>query len=170
MHIQIETERKYLIRMPDEGMLSRLPGCELWEIDQTYLMDGAQGETRRVRRVRCREHIRYYYTQKRHISALSNREEEEEIGPERYAALLQEANPSLRTICKRRYRIPYNHQLLEIDIYTFWADRATLEIELKAENQAVELPQYLQVVRELTGERAYKNRYLAEHVPMEVLN
>ena len=56
---------------------------------------------------------------------------------------------------------------MEIDIYSFWDDRATLEIELEREDQAPKLPEWLEIVRELTGERDYKNRYLAESVPME---
>ena len=59
--------------------------------------------------------------------------------------------------------------MLEIDLYSFWSDRATLEIELDSEAQAVRIPDWLTVVRELTGERAYKNRFLAEHIPMEEL-
>ena len=59
---------------------------------------------------------------------------------------------------------------MEIDIYRFWNDRATLEIELESEQQAVILPPWLQIVRELTGECAYKNRFLAEKVPMEALD
>ena len=56
---------------------------------------------------------------------------------------------------------------MEIDVYSFWNDRATLEIELESEDQAPAIPDWLDVIRELTGERAYKNRYLAESVPME---
>lgn len=73
-------------------------------------------------------------------------------------------------IRKWRYRIPFAGQMLEVDIYDFWQDRATLEIELECEEQAVMLPDWLEIVRELTGERAYKNRFLAEKIPMEDLN
>lgn len=170
MSLEIEIERKYLIRMPDEAQLATLPGCEIWEIDQTYLTDGGDGSTRRVRRVCCRGDERFFRTWKWHINEMSNREEEEQISRERYVALLREADTNLKTIHKRRYRIPYAGQMLEVDIYAFWQDRATLEVELSDEKQTVCFPEYLQLVRELTGERAYKNRYLAERVPMEVLD
>ena len=32
-----ETEMKYLITMPDAGMLAKQEGCEVWEIEQIYL-------------------------------------------------------------------------------------------------------------------------------------
>ena len=94
---------------------------------------------------------------------------EEEISRDNYERLLAEADPALNAIAKRRYRIPYAGQLLEIDLYDFWSDRATLEVELGSEEQAVDLPDWIELVREVTGERAYKNRYLAESIPMEDL-
>ena len=94
---------------------------------------------------------------------------EEEISRETYDRLLADADPALNAIEKRRYRIPYAGQLLEIDLYSFWSDRATLEVELRREDQAVELPEWIELIREVTGERAYKNRYLAEAIPMEEL-
>lgn len=166
----LEIERKYLIRMPDEAALSAMPGCETWEIVQTYLMDGADFSTRRVRSIRTGEKVQYIHTVKHRMTALKAREWEEEVSREEYEALLQDRNPALHSIHKRRYRIPYEGQLLEIDVYSFWHDRATLEIELDSEDQQAVLPEWLQIVRELTGEVAYKNRYLAERIPMEALN
>ena len=165
--MSMEIERKYLIRMPEENMLRGMPGCAVWDIVQTYLRDGGVGQTRRVRSIRTGGETRYVYTFKQRINELTCDEREEEIDAEAYAALMRDANPELTSIEKRRYRIPYRGQLLEIDLYSFWNDRATLEIELEREDQAPELPDWLEIVRELTGERDYKNRYLAERVPME---
>ncbi len=164
----MEIERKYLIRMPDEGKLRAMPGCEVWDIAQTYLNDGGvEGLTQRVRSVRCEGVTRYIYTFKRRVDALTCDEREREVTEAAYRRLMKEANPALNTIEKRRFRIPHAGQLMEIDIYSFWDDRATLEIELEDEAEAPRLPEWLDVIRELTGERAYKNRYLAEAVPME---
>ena len=166
----LEIERKYLIRMPDEGMLAAMPGCEIWDIVQTYLMDGADGSTRRLRSIASGGKVQYVHTVKHRLSDLSYREWEAEVPAAEYEALMREANPALNAIDKRRYRIPFEGQLLEIDVYSFWKDRATLEIELESEAQAVVLPRWLHVIRELTGEAAYKNRFLAESIPMEELD
>lgn len=165
----IEIERKYLIRMPDEALLAAMPGCEIWDIVQTYLMDGEDGSTNRVRSICTGGRVQYIHTVKRRLSDLSGEEYEKEISRGEYERLLLQANPALHAIEKRRYRIPHAAQMLEIDIYSFWKDRATLEIELEGEDQAVCLPEWLSLVRELTGERAYKNRFLAEEIPMEAL-
>ena len=169
MHSAMEIERKYLIRMPDEEMLAQMPGCECWEILQTYLKDCGNGYTNRLRRVRVKGQEKYIRTVKQRINALSCEESEGEISRAEYEAFMRDADPALSSIDKRRYRIPYAGQLLEIDIYSFWQDRATLEIELMSEDQQPVLPDWLQIVRELTGEPAYKNLYLAREIPMEEL-
>lgn len=165
----MEIERRFLLRMPDEGALRRMPGCEVWEISQIYLRSGADGCTRRLRRVRTAGQERFIRTEKRRVSDKSCRESEEEISSESYALLLKERDPELRAIEKTRYRIPYAGQMLEIDVYAFWQDRATLEIELESEEQAILLPDWLDVVRELTGEAAYRNVSLARAIPDEEL-
>lgn len=163
----LEIERKYLIRMPDEAALRARPDCQIWHIIQTYLRDGIDGSTRRVRILRKNGVETCFYTCKRHINALSQQEDEKEISSEKYCEMLKEADTELKPINKCRYRIPFCGQLLEIDIYSFWNDRATLEIELENEEQKVVIPEWISVVREVTADRAYKNNRLAKFVPME---
>ena len=167
MHSGLEIERKYLIRMPDEAALAGKRGCEVWEIVQTYLKDSGNGYTNRLRRVRANGREMFIRTVKQRVSAMSSEESEYEISEAEYARLMQDADPQLKSISKRRYRIPHEGQLLEIDIYSFWNDRATLEIELSSEDEAVHIPDWLHILREVTGETAYKNLYLAREVPME---
>ena len=166
-HNGLEIERKYLIRMPDESLLQSMPGCEIWDIVQTYLMDGEDFSTHRVRSIRTNGKVQYIHTIKHRLSNLSHREWEQEVSEEEYLRLLEGANPALHAIDKRRYRIPHAGQILEVDIYSFWKDRATLEIELESEEQQAILPEWISILRDVTGEVPYKNRYLAEKVPME---
>ena len=170
MRTELEIERKYLIRMPDEAYLAAMPGCVIWDVEQTYLNRGADGSSRRVRRIVVGGAVKYLFTSKRRVDAMSCEETEGEISAEEYAALAKQADPERRPVAKRRYRIPYEGQLLEVDVYRFWSDRATLEIELKDESQPVKLPEWLNVIREVTGEDAYKNLNLALHVPMEPID
>ena len=167
MRTELEIERKYLIRMPDEAYLAAMPGCVIWDVEQTYLNRGADGSSRRVRRIVVGGAVKSHFTSKRREDAMSCEETEGEISAEEYAALAKQADPERQPVAKRRYRIPYEGQLLEVDVYRFWSDRATLEIELKNEDQQVALPEWMHVIREVTGEDAYKNLNLALHVPME---
>ena len=162
-----EIEFKYLIRRPEEATLEGLPGCEVWQIEQTYLTEGEGDETRRVRKVVSGDATRYFRTFKRFIDRMSSAEDEAEIDRDAYEALLDERDPESTPILKTRYRVPYGGHVLEFDIYPFWSDRAVLEIELEREDEVPAIPEWVRIIRDVTGEPAYKNRMLARHVPMD---
>lgn len=166
---QYEIERKYLIRMPDVPALRAMDGCQAWEIEQIYLLS-VPGVTRRIRRIAENGETRYYRTEKRRLSDLSSDEREAQISKAEYDALRREANPELKPIEKTRLRIPFEGQTLEIDLYPFWTDRAILEIELTSEDEPAHLPEWLDVAREVTADKRYKNVRLAASVPQDELD
>ncbi len=161
-----EIERKYLIRPLSDGFLRAQPGCEVWEIDQTYLL-APLGETHRVRRIVESGTERFRLTVKRRLSELTSEEDEREIARERYESLLAEANPELQTIRKTRYRVPHEGQVAEFDRYPFWSDRMILEIELDSEAEAARVPDWVEVIRDVTADPRYKNVRLAAQVPFD---
>ena len=162
-----EIERKYLIRYPDIDTLKAQRGVEQWEIVQIYLTASGPGETRRIRQVVSDGEIKYYKTFKRRLSDLSSEEDEGEIDQMEFIRLSQEVHPACKPLVKTRYRIPYQGHVLEFDIYPFWTDRAIMEIELERENEGAALPDYVQVIRDVSADIAYKNRSLAESVVCE---
>lgn len=162
-----EIERKYLIARPDIALLKAQPGCEIWDIEQIYLNDGPDGQTRRIRRVLTGGREIYYRTFKRRLTALSAEEDEGEITAEAYARYALERDPNRAAILKTRYRVPYAGHVLEFDVYPFWTDRAIMEIELESEDEAAAIPDYVRIIRDVSGEKAYKNKQLARRVPME---
>lgn len=166
-HNGMEIERKFLIRMPEEETLRAMPGCEVWDIVQTYLFDGPDDVTRRVREIGTDSGTKYLFTEKRRISDLTHEESERELTRTEYDKMLSDADPALHAVRKRRFRIPYDGHLMEIDVYAFWNDRATLETEIQSEGEPVNLPPWLEIIREVTGDGAYKNRRLAESIPNE---
>ena len=162
-----EIERKYLIRYPDINKLQAQKGVEQWEIVQIYLTVSGPGETRRIRQVVSGGEIKYYKAFKKRLTDLSNEEDEGEIDQLEYIHLCQEQQPGCKPVGKTRYRIPYEGHILEFDIYPFWDDRAILEIELEHENEGAAIPDYVQIIRDVSADPAYKNRSLAENVIYE---
>ena len=153
--IPLEIERKYLIRLPDEGLLDKLALGRDW-IEQTYLLAEA-GTTERVRSRRSPGGTPVYtHTVKKRRSAVTREELESEIGQAEYEALLRRADPTLRVICKTRWRIPYEDHILEVDRFPFWADRAILEVELGSEDEAFEKPDFIGM--EVTGDGRFYNK------------
>ncbi len=162
--IPVETERKFLIRYP-ENVISD-DAVQKKELTQTYLLC-EKGLTDRVRKTVYNGKTSYVRTQKRRISNLSAFEEENELSKEEYKNLLENADKTLRPITKTRYVIRYMGHDLEIDVYPFWDDRAVLEIELKAEDEAFDIPKYITVIKEVTDDKRYKNVNLAKLIPMD---
>ena len=162
-----EIERKYLIRYPDTEKLAAWPGGETWEITQTYLTDGEGGQTRRLRQVVVDGKTLYYKTFKRRISVLTALEDESEISRGEYERLIADRDHTLLPVLKIRYRVPYEGHTLEFDIYPFWRDRAIMEVELQSEDEEAQIPDDVIIIRDVSGEKAYKNRHLARRVPME---
>ena len=162
----IETERKFLIRKPDGAYLAALEGCTASDITQTYLQN-EDGNTERVRRRVYTDRTVYTHTVKKRISPMSALEQEREISPDEYALLLTRADPARRPIIKTRYAVPYAGHTAEIDVYPFWNRQAVLEIELQSENDDVPLPDFVTVIREVTGDHSYSNNSLSLKVPKE---
>ncbi len=165
----LEIERKFLIRIPDEEDLRRFAVRRL-RITQSYLVRGEDGSSRRVRKSEENGHITYTYTEKKRISGFTRLEREKEIAAEEYDFLLSQRDEKLRTIEKIRWCIPFEAHVLEIDVFSFWKDRALLEIELTAEEEAFQIPPSIVVLREVTNDPRYLNTSLAATIPMDRLS
>lgn len=165
----VEIERKYLIAYPDLNLLRQAEGVRIWEITQTYLTSEV-GETARVRRIVEEDTVRFVYTAKRRISALSAYEEERDLTYEEYESLLRRADPHRTPIRKTRYKIPCGELAWEIDVYPFWSDRAVLEIELPDEKTEAPLPPFVTVYRDVTDDKRYKNASLAKSIPVDIID
>lgn len=163
----IETERKYLIRCPDLAHLRTLPGCRVMDMVQTYLdrrPDAPQTE-RRVRSITENGVTTYVYTEKSPRAYLSRFENEREVTREEYDCLRREAHSEL---VKTRYAFPFAGHVMEIDVYPpeiggeVFEGYAILEVEMNDPDEAVEFPEFLEIVREVTDDKRYHNKTLAK--------
>ena len=161
MNPHYEIERKFIIRMPEFP----LPVDEkVSEIRQIYLL----GEYGSGERVRARDGV-YWHTIKKKVSGFTCEESEEIISKAEFDELLLRRDPDRNEIQKTRHVFNYRDQVFEIDVYPFWKRQAVLEIELESEDTPIELPPFLSVIKEVTGDRAYLNTYIATRVPEELI-
>lgn len=162
----MEIERKFLIRYPDIEKLMRQPGCIRLAITQTYL-SARPGVEHRVRKSDDGQDIKYTETRKWEVGGpVSRGEENTVITEQKYEKLLADADPSLRTIEKTRYCIPFGGHFLEIDVYPFFSDCAILEVELQSETEPIAIPSYCDVIREVTDDKRFRNGSLAREIPI----
>ena len=87
--------------------------------------------------------------------------------PDKSAALRREADPECAVITKRRWLVPHGELTLEVDVFPFWQRQAFCEAELSHEEQTVELPAWMELLREVTDEDGYTNHALARQLPPE---
>ena len=154
-------EHRFLIEYPDVAWLESLPNCRRVEISETYLLSGPNEEVR-IRQRGADGHFFYYETVNKPVDGSNRGELEHKLTQKEYLKRLADADPARRPIHKTRYCLVYRGQYFEIDLFPFWPDRVLLEVELSDENASVDLPQPLKVIREVTGDPAYRNAALAE--------
>lgn len=162
--IPYEIERKLLIEYPDVKLLSELCGVEIREIVQTYLL--CSTGSLRVRKTVTNGNTVYHKNEKRRISDMTHEEYESEINFAQYTELLKLCDSSRRPIEKTRYAFPYMGHIIEIDVYPFWNDRAILEVELSDESEKFDIPPFVKVIKDVTGDGHYSNKALA----LEIVN
>lgn len=156
----LEIERKFLIEYPDIALLDSIPTCRRVPVTQAYLDTPKEGKFRIRRRGEGKDAV-YIKTVKRKINDLTHIEIEDYISEKEYYDYLEQKEYVHGIISKDRYCIALNSTYYELDVYPFFNDRATLEIELLSEDQPYVLPDFIKVIREVTFEKEYKNKYLA---------
>ena len=162
----IETERKFLIRMPDMATLRGMAAYEESAIEQIYLKAPA-GQTHRIRRRTYEERAVCTETVKRRISATQAYEDEREISEAEFEKKCAERDGDRHVIYKKRCTFIYKNQLFEVDIYPFWAKQCVVETELSDPNEQPPWPPCLVLLREVSGDRSYSNAALSKHIPPE---
>lgn len=155
-----EIERKFLIEYPDIKWLESTPNCQRIEIIQTYLRSSSNEEIRVRQRGSDGNYI-YVKTTKRRVSDIKRVEIESRLSQREYLSLLMEADTTKRQIRKTRYCLTYMGQYFEIDVYPFWGDKAIVELELSDENQKINFPDQLRIIKEVTDDESFKNASLA---------
>jgi len=168
MSVNLEVEKKYIIEYPDVEYLKTVPKCEYSDIEQIYLIS-SDDVSERIRK-RGRDGVyKYYHTVKKRINDYTREENEEEITLSEYEELKKRANPKLNVIYKTRYVIPYKGYVMEIDVFPFWDRQAYLEVELENSTVCPAVPSYIKCMCDVTCNREYTNRSLAESIPEQIL-
>ena len=158
-----EIERKFLIEMPDIEYLESLPNCEKVRIVQTYL-NSSDDEEVRIRQRGNNGTYTYSKTRKINVDSMRRIEVETRLTQEEYINELLNADSTRGQIVKDRYCLCYKNQYFEIDIYPFWNDKAIAEIELISEDQKIEMPDFINVIDEVTDDINFKNSEIAKQL------
>ena len=152
--------KKFLIAWPDVKWLATMPGYRKLDIDRTYLRSRA-GEEVCLRRCAADGSVVYLKITRRHVDG-KRVEVEKRLSEGEYVSLLPDADPKKRALHKARYCFMHRGQYFKINFFPFWDDQAIAEVELSDMKEDALFPDEIQVIREVTGEAAYKNAQLAD--------
>ncbi len=164
----VEIERKYVIRMPDLSILSTQEAYTVSEIRQTYL-ESEPHVTHRVRKRVYDEGEVYTETKKVRIDKISSYEDEREINEGEYEGLLLHVKAGTRTLTKTRHTFVFLGQTFEVDIYPEWRESCILETELTSRDTEVEMPPFISVIKEVSGDKGYTNASMSREFPKELV-
>lgn len=164
----LEIERKFLIKYPPLQLLHNMPNCCCTHISQVYL--DIPDANVRLRKRTVDGICSYIRTEKSKISALTRIETECDITEKEYNELLQYSHPNMAVIDKKRYCLMHKGKYFEIDVFPFWSDKAYVEAELISEDEQVELPPFLEVIKEVTQDRRYTNKALAQLLHSDMIH
>lgn len=167
--MKLEQERKFLVQFPESwDSLSKMFNdlVDVKRIEQMYLtaepnkmagrvrktVEGLTGDTSTV----------YHYNIKNPVKSGVNEETEREISKSEYNNYLKQSDPNKILICKTRFVFKFKNQVFELDIFKEpFKDLAILEIELNDINDDVILPDYLDIIEEVTNKKEFNNFNLA---------
>lgn len=161
----LEIERKFLIKFPDVERIVRMPSCQKVEILQTYLFSGPNEEVR-VRQRGMLWDYTFTKTVKRKTNDPAKRVEiESRISKEEYLKLLMDADPKLHPIHKTRlcFLQRASGQYFEFDLYPENQNYAIMEVELSRASDEIIVPDFVEVVREVTDDPRYTNYEIAKN-------
>ena len=146
--------------MPDVEKLQTEFSASAIDMMQTYLVKTQPNVVRRIRQQKNGQEYLYFYTEKRYADK-DAWETEKPITQKEYVQYLMEADTALHAVHKTKYRFSVDGQRFEIDVYPFSQERAIMRAELPEGKNAPERLQEIEILREVTGEAAYKNSSLA---------
>ena len=63
---------------------------------------------------------------------------------------------------KTRYIVKIGKLKYEIDVYPFWKETAIMEVELENEKQKFDIPEFINIIGEVTNNLDYTNHSLAK--------
>lgn len=164
--IGIEIEKKYIIEMPDISLLMKNGEYTVSQITQIYL-PSEKGETRRIRRRKYQDRAEYTETRKIRIDKMSATEIEREITEKDFLELSCMPLENTSPIVKTRHTFRYMNQTFEIDVYPSWEKSCIMETELEDRESIVEFPDFINIIKEVTGDKAYTNASMSRHFPKE---
>ena len=171
MATKLEIERKFLVKFPTSwsALSEMFDGLiDVKRISQTYLEPEGKEPAARVRKtvegLTGDTDTIYHFNKKKPTGDAGVHEEtEHEISKAEYNRSLKKSMEGKVSVEKTRFVFKYNDQVFELDVFKGpLKGLAILEIELDDKDATVELPEFLEKIKEVTDDKKFTNFALAD--------
>ena len=164
-NLPLEIEYKFLIKMPDVEVLKAQPDFREKKLTQLYLELpkglSEHGRRCRIRKTEENDKVSFRKTFKKSVTDLTRVEIEEDITEAEFLKLSQYIRKGTAPVVKTRLTFSFKGYTCEVDIFPFWSDKAFLEIEVESESVLPPVPDFIEIIRDVSTDKAYRNSALA---------
>lgn len=134
-------------------------------LTQTYLTSTEPGQERRVRKIVSLDGggTAYIYAEKEDVGQDPSRRVKRErvLGEREYREYLQQADPDHSIIHKDRYCFVYRNQYFQVDQFRDPSHPPILEADGSTEHPHLHLPDFLEIERDVSQDRSFRNAEIA---------
>lgn len=158
----VEQFKKYLIDV-DENLLATLKdmNSDYTHIVQHFLKS-TPGTEKRIRRREKGDSTLFYYSDANMLTPFTRIKTDRIISERQYKDYLIEIDPNLGAIDKERYSFTYKNHFFRLDIFDFDQSKALLSAQIIQSDESIELPEFVNVLKDVSDIVNYKNYYLAK--------
>ena len=159
----VEKYSKYLIEVNDE-LLEKFKKEDNYlcsHIIQHYLTSD-NGYERRIRARYIDDDVLYSYSEANYLSTNERIKVDRVLTERQYNDLKRQIDENLNVTDKMRYSFINNGLFYKLDVFDFDKTKGLISIADSNDGKKAALPDYIKVIKDVTGDENYKNYYLAK--------
>lgn len=159
----VEIFKKYLVEINDEVIekVKSETNVSYVHILQHYL-NSPEGIEKRIRKREKDGNTIYYYSEATQLTPNTRIKRDRILSERQYNDFSADINRDLNIVDKERYGFIENNRFFKLDIFSFDKTKALLSVQIPSEQEKVVIPDYFNVLKEVTDDVNYKNYYLAK--------
>ncbi len=159
----VEKFNKYLIEV-NEDVLEKMRAEDNYStshIIQHYLLSDNDGTERRIRSRERDGDVMYTYSEASYLANNERVKTDMVLTERQYKDYFHQVDPNLNVIDKTRHSFLNDGIFYKLDVFDFDTGKGILSIDQPTDGRTVNIPDYISVIKDVTGDKNYKNYYLA---------
>ena len=159
----VEKYSKYLIEINDDVLdrFAKEANYTNAHIIQHYLIS-TNGNERRIRERHNGDDVLYTYSEAYYLSSNERIKVDRVLTKRQYSDYQREIDENLNVTDKMRYSFINDGLFYKIDVFDFDKTKGLLSIADTVEDKEVVIPEYITIIKDVTGDENYKNYFLAK--------